>query len=172
VIRDGKRPCITCKRELELSCFYSYSYTTKQGKASTRHDSRCTECSRAKRKLQSVNKAASAAWYAANSEQQRAYRSQRQQDPAHRANKARAQRMRKARMRAGGAEKDPAIRAVYQEAMDWEQKLALCVASDDPLDLKVHVDHVRPLSKGGLHIASNLQVTSAYFNLKKGASHA
>ena len=34
---------------------------------------------------------------------------------------------------------------------------------------KFHVDHIIPLSKGGLHIASNLQVLEAKDNLRKGA---
>lgn len=32
-----------------------------------------------------------------------------------------------------------------------------------------HVDHIIPLSKGGLHIASNLQVIPAIDNLRKGS---
>ena len=33
---------------------------------------------------------------------------------------------------------------------------------------KYHVDHIEPLSKGGSHIASNLQIVTSTFNLKKG----
>jgi hypothetical protein len=177
VARDGQRPCITCERVLPLASFYSYPYTTRQGKPSVRTESRCMECARARRMDRYAAKgeserATSLAWKRANKAHLAAYGRKKQQDPTHRALKAKAQRMRKARMRAGSTANDPAIRAIYQEAMDWEQKLALCVASDDPLDLCVHVDHVTPLSKGGLHVASNLQVTSAYFNLRKGARHA
>jgi 5-methylcytosine-specific restriction endonuclease McrA len=32
-----------------------------------------------------------------------------------------------------------------------------------------HVDHIIPVSKGGLHIASNLQILTAIDNLRKGA---
>lgn len=177
VVRNGLRPCITCERVLPIASFYSYGYITKQGKPSTRTESRCMECARNRRIARyeaapEQEKAWRQDWYAANGERQSEYRKRRQQDPAHRANKAKAQRMRKARMRAGSDINDPAIKAIYQEAMDWEQKLSLCVASDDPLDLCVHVDHIKPLSKGGLHVAANLQVISAHLNLRKGAAYA
>ena len=35
-----------------------------------------------------------------------------------------------------------------------------------------HVDHIQPISKGGLHCLSNLQILSAEENLRKGAKHA
>lgn len=35
-----------------------------------------------------------------------------------------------------------------------------------------HVDHIKPLSKGGLHHPSNLQVLRGVDNLKKGAKYA
>lgn len=35
-----------------------------------------------------------------------------------------------------------------------------------------HVDHIQPLSKGGLHIVANLQVIPAIDNLRKGNKHA
>lgn len=34
-----------------------------------------------------------------------------------------------------------------------------------------HVDHIKPLSKGGLHIPENLQVIPAIDNLKKGSKY-
>jgi hypothetical protein len=33
----------------------------------------------------------------------------------------------------------------------------------------MHIDHIKPYSKGGRHVLSNLQVTHATCNLKKGA---
>ena len=35
---------------------------------------------------------------------------------------------------------------------------------------KFHVDHIHPISKGGLHVFDNLQILSAEENLKKGSS--
>ena len=34
---------------------------------------------------------------------------------------------------------------------------------------KFHIDHIHPISKGGLHCLDNLQILSAEENLKKGA---
>lgn len=44
VAKDGKRPCITCHEVKPVSEFKSYRYTTKQGKPSRRHSSRCSVC--------------------------------------------------------------------------------------------------------------------------------
>ena len=35
--------------------------------------------------------------------------------------------------------------------------------------IKYHVDHIKPLSKGGLHHQDNLQILTATENLRKGA---
>lgn len=47
--------------------------------------------------------------------------------------------------------------------------MAACVVCDDPLEMKMHVDHIMPLKLGGSHVAENLRVISAKENLKKGA---
>lgn len=54
---------------------------------------------------------------------------------------------------------DPEIRALYQRAVDIEKETGI----------KHHVDHIIPLSKGGKHILSNLQILTATENMKKGA---
>lgn len=53
--------------------------------------------------------------------------------------------------------------------MDWEKKLEACVSADDPVDLKVHVDHIIPLALGGQHVFENLQLLDARENMQKGA---
>lgn len=40
-----------------------------------------------------------------------------------------------------------------------------------PLTSNQHVDHKKPLSKGGTNSVRNLQVLSALKNMKKGAKH-
>jgi 5-methylcytosine-specific restriction endonuclease McrA len=60
---------------------------------------------------------------------------------------------------------------IYKEARLTTLKLANCVATDDPLQIIMHVDHIRPLSKGGAHHQDNLQIISARENLEKGANY-
>jgi hypothetical protein len=52
---------------------------------------------------------------------------------------------------------DPAIAAVYAQVP----------ALEEALGIKLHVDHVLPLARGGSHTASNLQIIPAHVNLKK-----
>ena len=56
-----------------------------------------------------------------------------------------------------GADRD-AIRAFY--------RLAKLLEKHNP-GTRYHVDHIIPLSKGGLHHQDNLQVMRADFNLRK-----
>lgn len=172
--KDRVKRCVRCGEEKPLSSFYAYGYTTRQGKQSTRYESRCMDCSRERRKeyySDNINacQATAAEWKRRNREHLRAYNKERQRDPEYRRNKAKAQRARKARMRSGADNKDPRIAALYQEAMDWEKKLEACVISDDPIDLKVHVDHIVPLALGGKHVFENLQILDARINMQKGA---
>lgn len=176
VIIDGKRPCIDCKEIKVVSDFYRFRYETKQGKNSMRYSSRCKACASGQRKLRYKSPEGKAkasiarkAWYEKNKENQKEYRKMRQKEPAHKANKAKAQRLRKARIRSGSNSYDPRIKDIYQLAMDTEKKLAACVECDDALEIKIHVDHIQPLKHGGKHVIENLQILSARDNLQKGS---
>jgi hypothetical protein len=57
-----------------------------------------------------------------------------------------------------GRQKDPRVDALYFVA-SWLRK-----QGDD-----VHVDHIVPLAKGGLHVFENLQILPAVENMRKGA---
>ena len=52
------------------------------------------------------------------------------------------------------------VRAIYREMQRLNRALG-CIW--------VHVDHIIPVSKGGAHHASNLQILPAHLNMKKGS---
>ena len=52
---------------------------------------------------------------------------------------------------------DPAIAAIYAQVPVLE----------DLLGITLHVDHIKPLAKGGQHTADNLQIVPADLNLRK-----
>jgi hypothetical protein len=54
------------------------------------------------------------------------------------------------------------IETIYLQRIRLEKKLGI----------QFHVDHVIPISKGGLHIPSNLQVLPAKLNLKKNSKNS
>lgn len=167
--------CTMCGESKVISDFYSYGYTTKQGKSSTRYESRCRPCERARRRARHHADPARSATYS------RAYRASRPGYTAQKAReyratkhgkavKARLQRLRKARLRSGEGD-NAEIRAIYDEAMRIERLVAECPVFDLPeLGHKMHVDHVIPLARGGRHTAENLQVLPIGLNMRKGAS--
>ncbi len=170
---DREKSCILCGQSKRLSEFYSYAYINRQGNEGTRYESRCKPCSKARRIAQYAEnperaRSASQAWKDRNRERLKVYSKERQQDPAYRALKAKYQRLRKARLRSGQGD-DPAIRAIYAEAMRIEALIQNCPLFDLPeLGKKIHVDHIKPLSKGGKHVASNLQLLPIGLNMRKG----
>lgn len=172
---ERRKICNICRAEKPLNEFYSYGYTTNQGKRSTRYESRCIACSSARRKEQRAKdpiptRLANKRWQVANRDYVLAKGKERRQNPEHKRMKAYYQRLRKARMRSG-ANDDEAIKAIYSEAMRIEALIQNCPVFDIPeLGKKMHVDHRIPLARGGKHEASNLQIMAAGLNLRKGMS--
>lgn len=155
-----------CSQEKEITEFSAYNYVTKQSKESTRYESRCRPCNRIRRNkrysdpvLREIDKATSLKWKHENTDYISAYNKMRQQNADYKRDKAKYQRIRSARIRVGSVVKCPEIAAIYKR----------CVEIEKETGIKHHVDHIMPLSKGGKHIASNLQILTATENLKKGA---
>ncbi|WP_084084377.1 HNH endonuclease signature motif containing protein [Cupriavidus sp. USMAA2-4] len=172
-IKDGCRECIACKQTKPVTDFYSYPYTTRQGKQSVRTESRCIECARQRRRSRyrenpERDKAVSLQWKRENPE--RLAEGMRQWRSTDHGKRIRAyhQRVRKAKYRSGEHSCEE-IKALYREAVLLQAKLMACVECDDVLQLKIEVDHVIPLASGGEHVIENLQLLSARENLDKGA---
>lgn len=175
--RQGREKCcVACGQTKLLAEFYAYGYRTNQGKRSIRYESRCKPCARARRRENhaanpNYGAAQSLKWRTKNKDQQRTYARAYRVSEHGRQAKALLQRTRKARQRAGivGHEEDQAIRAIYLEATRIEALAEVCPVFDDPLlTKKMHVDHIMPLSKGGKHVATNLQILPAGLNMRKG----
>lgn len=170
---DRVKRCAMCEETKPLAEFYAYGYTNNQGNRGTRYESRCMPCARARRRgVVSADPARyaaeSKAWRERNpgrsAERAREYR----QTEHGRAVKAKLQRLRKARMRSGQGDNE-AIRAIYAEAIRIEQVTAKCPVFDIPeLGHRMHVDHIKPLSKGGEHHQDNLQIIPIGINMRKG----
>lgn len=170
--------CRGCEQDKAIHDYYYYAYTTSSGARSTRRTSICKICSNKKRKRQResievklLEAKKRAAWRAANSERIKNYNKQRQQDAQHRANKAKAQRIRKARIRANSTNNDTRIKEIYAAAVQLQEERKRNSGSTDPMDWMVHVDHIIPLCLGGTHDADNLQILSARDNLAKGGKY-
>jgi 5-methylcytosine-specific restriction endonuclease McrA len=174
---DRVKECISCHERLPLTNFCAYEYTTNQGKRSTRYESRCLDCARARR-IQRYNqnlereRKTIRKWREANVERVAAYNSARQANPEVRSLKAYHQRLRKARIRSGQPD-DEAVREIYRQAKVIEAAVKDCPVFAIPeLGYEMQVDHIRPLSRGGQHVAANLQVLPRGLNMRKGTSWA
>jgi len=55
----------------------------------------------------------------------------------------------------------PLIKALYTRAAWLKENFGV----------DVHVDHIKPISKGGLHTMENLQLLPAFLNMSKGAKY-
>lgn len=177
----SEKECRGCHRMLPGDAFSRYRYTTRQGKQSYRIDSRCRQCRNEQRKLRRQTpevrereRALRRDWWDANRGQQNAYAKEYRGTEKGRRIKAKCQRDRKMRIKAGSESLNDAqradISAIYDSATKLEQKLRACVECDDDLELQVHVDHIIPISRGGRHAPENLQLLSGRENLEKGTS--
>lgn len=170
------KKCCKCKETLGLDNFSYYRYTTGGGNLSMRYDSRCKECNRIavaerrkspERALKDTNNCKM--WREKNKAIVSKYAKEYRNSENGRKNRAASQASRYARLKQVSDSEPDNIKiiAIYKEARNLTDKLSNCVASDDPLEIVMHVDHVVPLSKGGLHHSSNLRIVSARENLTK-----
>ncbi len=164
---DRNKCCISCSKDLPLSEFSAYEYTTKQGARSVRYESRCRSCNRARRNdrykdpaKRKIDQTTSLRWKHENKEHIQKYQKGKQATEEYKALKATHQRLRKARIRARTNKADtPEIKAIYAEATRLQKETGVAY----------HVDHIIPLKHGGKHEAANLQILTATENMKKGA---
>lgn len=162
-----------CEQNFPVSSFYSYGYVTRQGKQSTRYESRCKDCSIRRNRERTLsnpglNSQVARKWRARNPDAAKAYQASYRASASGRIIKAKAQRLRKARTRSGQIN-SPEIKAVYTEAMRIEQVIQCCPVFDLPeLGKKIHVDHIVPLARGGAHEVGNLQLLPIGLNMRKG----
>lgn len=164
---DREKSCIMCGQTKNIGEFSSYGYITKQGKKSTRYESRCKACCRERRNARysdpatkEIDQKTSLKWKHENKQWLSDYQRKKQQSAEYRAIKAAAQRRRKAKLRAGtNANDSEEIKAIYRAALRLEKETGI----------KHHVDHIIPLKLGGKHEIANLQILTATENMRKGA---
>lgn len=167
-ILTGLKTCAKCNQIKPTDEFYSYGYTTNQGKRSIRFDSRCNECARTRRRAR----------YGKVGHIERAYARKYKISNkirldgvfaiycANNREKILASRRSSEAKRRGavGSAKGRIILQVLNEAKInggyWD-------AYDGCIIPAAQVDHIRPISKGGPHEYDNLCVTSKSNNSRK-----
>lgn len=69
-----------------------------------------------------------------------------------------------------GLRREPLPPTLRQRVIDRDGYVCqICKQDVEPGD--VHIDHIKPYSKGGRHVLRNLQVTHSTCNLRKGAKY-
>lgn len=162
------RVCISCKQTKAKADFYCYPYTTKQGKRSVRAESRCKDCTKARRRERNARK------ISVDLDTYKKYRAANKTELARRlkayrnANigKVRAQRIESERRRriAKSGKKMGLVARVLDEYRVGDKYIDAysCELIDVPT-----IDHIVPLSCGGKHEYDNLCVTSLGNNSSK-----
>ncbi|MCK8788090.1 HNH endonuclease [Roseomonas sp. NAR14] len=165
--------CIMCGEEKPRAAFYTYPYTTNQGKRSVRLESRCIPCSRSRRKDDyarhgEARRATARRYKDANREavaaQVREYRTA--NIDLLRRQRVVSEQKRRAGARISSAESRALIERVLEEARFGDRYLD---AYTGELIDKPEIDHIVPLKAGGEHVYENLCVTSGKVNRSKHA---
>lgn len=149
------KQCKTCREEKELSAFY---FRKKDGY----HRHSCKECYAKSReeyniKNQDVKYAYCRSWILNNTEKVREY---------HRKHA----RLNAGKRSAYNAQRRATLKQASVE-LDFEQSITMETLYMTARKLGLHVDHIKPISKGGLHHPENLQLLTPEENLKKGAKY-
>lgn len=158
--------CRQCNLFLDIEKFHSTIATRKSGKRVLIKKSYCKDCcSIQRKKYHAENKEKSLKkqeqWRNSNREHINKYAREMIKIPSVKAKRAERERLRAAK-----------IRLSELTLTEWERKqtdfiyrasAAISIISG----IKYHVDHRYPLSKGGKHHPSNLQILTAIDNIKK-----
>lgn len=164
-----ERECITCRATKSGDEFYSYGYTTNQGKRSIRHDSRCKDCAKARRKeMHGRNRTSELQKMAARRKKNRdRYLANlygfRMANRDHVLTQRVVHEQKRTAKKYGKPDK-AMIDRVLAEARFGNRYLDAYTGEliDNPV-----VDHIVPLSRGGEHAYENLCVTSRQMNSSK-----
>jgi len=155
-----KRKCCTCKEEKTVNLFYPSKHTPSG------YTRECNDCIKRR----------SSEWQKLRKDHRKKYlaeRYQRQKETIKsrvakwkKENKesVSASNAKRRRRVIEGIESSSLVKTVVKSFYSFSRDLELITGK------KHHVDHVIPLSKGGLHVPWNLQVITATENLKKGSS--
>lgn len=171
--------CRICGLVKPLSDYYEHA-TAADG-----HRSDCIECNKAVKRERyranvEKNRAVALAWYHRNREHRRTYKEryyaerraelttkQREWNAANPELLKKQRARRKVRMRGGAVVEDVAREVV------WDRDAGLCGICGEPCDpTDFHVDHVVPISKGGVHAYANVQLAHPFCNRRKAAKLA
>lgn len=140
-MENTTKTCSKCKRELDLSMFHNRA-VVKDGKRPDCKECRAPICREGSKK----------------------YRERTREERAKYANK----------WRRANLKRRAATQAKYRTAR--KNQRCSCCSDEEILSIYkkcpkgFHVDHIYPVSKGGLHCINNLQILSAEDNRKKGSS--
>lgn len=163
--RPQYKPCIACGQQKTPESFYWYPYTTLQGKASVRRESRCKECARQRRRERyakdpAADQTSSGNWKARNKERMLARQAEYKKTTG------------RAICNAAIAKRQA---AQLQRVPVWADLDAIKNIYDSASAAGLTVDHVIPLQGvrvSGLHVLCNLQLLSKTENSRKKNSFA